>query len=418
MTDPIRAKDWNPPADIDVVVPAGYWQAGASLIPPVAANRSRWFQEMREFYQGVRTVGAIRLNYFRRACEFYGNLLASFPPSVEGREQTNRAFAEALGAVGTDLTRYGTSLTATWREGDARKSMQIQPDNWFPLDNGDDAVFTWGPYTAPGIRSVGIHWVQEGRSEHWLTEGTNLKERIPSLEADIPFRLHVNNRPPIITASGVGTSMFPDMITLVSELEKRIASMSGVLQKHTNPLLLVIKDSMLDSEFDGTDGVGAAALQGELDDIMIADRIEDSDIMKVGHEYKDARFLTWDPQMQAAQAHREAVEDALFSTTSVPAALYASDRSILATGVAMRRLFVPTYVALETLRHRMRPVLADMAADWEGRPVSVQDLEWPNPLDKLDEQVILQGATSPQAGQPGSSKGIDGRTDPDGQEDA
>ena len=395
-----KAKDYNLPDDADIVVEPDYWsKGGRSLTPPIALNRNAWFDDMRNFYLGLNTEKNIRINYFRRAAEFVGNMLAAFPPKLEGAQKANRVFAECLSAMGTDLVRYGVSINLTNRVGDQRKSVQINPQNWYPLSNGETLVMTWGPYIQQGLRMIGLHYIEDGKSEFWSTDGVTLKERMGEpqyMDAldETRMELHMVQRFPLITGSGLGTSMYPDMISLVKELENRVGNVSSILDEHVNPILMLSKKPTSDVDFNPQAGELAA---GGLARLNVRDIVIDEDgkrYLFLGGDYDDGKYLTWDPQMQASQSHTQMIEDALFSATSIPAAMYAADRSILATGVALRRLFLPNYTMLETLRHRILPVIADMFSTWENREVDEDDIEWINPYDIVDQQAILQG--SPQ----------------------
>jgi len=57
-------------------------------------------------------------------------------------------------------------------------------------------------------------------------------------------------------------------------------------------------------------------------------------------------------------------------------------------------VFAPTYLALQSAQRFLRPRVANACAvalrlaGYEGVEVEV---EWPNPLDRLDEQRVIQG---------------------------
>ena len=104
-------------------------------------------------------------------------------------------------------------------------------------------------------------------------------------------------------------------------------------------------------------------------------------------------FVQWDAQQQASFSHIDRIEDALFDMSALPSGLgRMADK--LASGASLRRLWAPTYVLLETIRSDIMLSLAD-AVDAAGAMLGVDPgeyaIEWPTPLDALDEQRIIQG---------------------------
>ena len=84
--------------------------------------------------------------------------------------------------------------------------------------------------------------------------------------------------------------------------------------------------------------------------------------------------------------------DDLFSTTGIPAALYAADRSALASGTALKRVFAPTYTMIHSLQARVLPQLMEIIevlGQLSGVATDSMELTWGNPLDRLDTQTVL-----------------------------
>ena len=390
-----RARDWNPPT-LDVVVSGHTWQIGAPVVPEVAWPRHQWFHAMREYYDGQRTLHPLRLNFFRRAARFYADLLAAHPPHVVDDEYApiNRGLAEWVHTAGIDLVRFGTSVAQSWVQDGQVQVQDVFPGLWWPSPNGAVVAYNGPEIDQGGARQLVIYDYIAGSVSLHAATGDSITDFAGEMWRDqvaLPH-LHAVIRPPRLGWYH-GSSMYPDLISLVDELERRDSKMSRILDRHAEPILHLEPDPMMDPLLDAQDGEEASARR-------VAEAVNfwnsrDEGLQVLQAEYKSARYLTWDAQMQAAATHRDYVANAIYDSTAIPAALQNDSRGILATGTSLRRLFLPLHAQLETLRHTARHTALDMANAWSAdlglAALQDGDLVWENPLEVIDRQVFLQG---------------------------
>lgn len=409
-----RARDWNPPP-LDIIVDGYQWGEGAEVVPHVALSRYQWFADMRDYYDGTKTLQPIRLNYPRRAARFYADLMAAYPPKVDDPmyAPVNRGLAEWVHTAGIDLVRYGTSVAQSWVDAGQVRVQDVFPGLWWPSPNGPMVAY-YGPQIREDQevrqltlfdyrnRSVSFHAVTGDSIVGY--DGTLWRD-----QAEIPH-IHSVIRPPRLGWYH-GSSMYPDLIALVEELERRDSKMSRILDRHAEPFLHLERDPMMDPLLDPQDAETASARR-------VTEAVEFWDskmegVQAIKSEYKSAKYLTWDAQLLAASAHRDYIANAVYDSTAIPAALQNDSRGILATGTSLRRLFLPLHAQLEALRHTAMHTALDMANAW-ARDLNLAAVEedalvWENPLEVIDRQVFLQGKPSDFEGQ----DGLDSSTVPD-----
>ena len=147
---PGSTRDLSPVA-MDVVVPIDYWRQGAAYPPDGAKPRVDRLQLYRDLFDGMAQPERVRTNYYRRSSTFIGDLLASFPPMVEGIDDefakaVNRQLALAAYCIGVDQTRYGVADLRPLIDDTGPLIECADPRTWFPADEVDtDAFVSFGP---------------------------------------------------------------------------------------------------------------------------------------------------------------------------------------------------------------------------------------------------------------------------------
>lgn len=393
----------------DVVVPAAYWQEGAAYPPASAHRRTQRLNLYQDLYDGRGCDLAVRANYYRRTADFLASLLASFPPMVAGLADdaftaaANAGLADAAHALGLDQTRYGTCILRASGNMDGDPWIQdLDPRAWFPTDERNHDVWVQfkadlgdGPTEihiqrmSPEAWRTDVHAYADGQIGRWLraasAPGTGERVSLP-----LPA--------PPSDLGNWGTAMFDDMAPLVAELARRATQTSGMLDMHASPVLSVTREptSMPQIMVPGQDAnrtVELVYLQG----------LREQPTMVLPDGFSDARYVVWDAQLQGAFQHVRHIEDALFSATGIPAALYAADRSALASGTALKRVFAPTYVRMHDVQRRARPVLLKLVHQLGmqmGVDTAAAAIEWDNPLDALDTQTVVQTSEDPEEDEP------------------
>lgn len=222
--------------------------------------------------------------------------------------------------------------------------------------------------------------------EH-LVEGPPLQEVFPTLEPgvhktgidEIPMVFIPNNRK---AGSFWGRSEFPRISPIIEALEKRMAQLDEVLDKHARPKLIV--------------GPGTLDENGKL-------QLEDFDIIEVESSILDKavmpEYLTWDMQIEAIKHQIEKLEEYFFILTETSPASFGLERdgSQVESARALRFKAHRTINKVEDLRDPFGDAIRKMlriaqklevSADYDYE-VSRVKLEWPDPIIEDDTQEAL-----------------------------
>ena len=215
-------------------------------------------------------------------------------------------------------------------------------------------------------------------------------EQIESGPAASTRMLYPVTLPP--TTGQWGRSAYLDMWDLAEELARRFSSNSQTLDDYARPMLVVKGAAATQVSYSGP----TERLQLQAKAAMLNfDDGRRQPIWGLPPGIDDISFVEWDAQQQASFAHIDRIEDTLFDMTALPSGLgRMADK--LASGASLRRLWAPTYVLLETIRSAVALNLesaVEAAAELLNINVDGFTIDWPNPLDQLDEQRIIQGGT-------------------------
>ena len=399
----------NVPSNMAALVPLTYWQTGAPTCPEAAADRLSHLATLAKLSRGsledLGLIQPVQANYWGRAASFLASLFASFPPTISGIDPTiseplTRSLRTALTGTMYDVVRFGTGLLRlrTNMRGEP-KIEHLDPRCWFPAASmealADEAWADAIVVADPGsniVRVLTLVPFQYSLSEYICADNDLLGTRLsqvtgPSSMTRPLFPVGVT---PLL--GEWGRSPYIDLTAMALELGKRFSGNSKTLDRYAMPMLVMKGRTAAMVHYEGPGQ--QQALRAKASTMTFEDGRQEP-VWCLPEGIESVEFVSWDAQQQASFSHIDRVEDAMFAMSALP---YGIGRmaEALASGASLRRLWLPTYVLLEQLRGTLieQISLACVAAgemlDIPVEPDSV-NIEWPNPLDIIDEQRIVQG---------------------------
>lgn len=381
---------------LDVVLPVDYFRPGVDYSPKGADHRSLFLEDMEARYANRQPSSPlVRVNYYRKAANFYAQLLTSYPPKMVGVDDeeftmsVNRQLAMAAYHIGLDQTKFGTVVLRPMVVDSAPIIEIVDPRRFYPTEDPDtDILLSFGNDLGDGFTTITVQVVSPETIEvstyklerHILGELLN-REVYPGFGVRGVFP-----EPSYPSDMGnFGTSMFVDMAPLIDELNRRYTKLSTILDRHSDPILVFKKYRQ--------SGVGDPA--GSSRGMHRAERLHLSeqrshDVMALEGAYEEAGYLSWDAQLLSTMQHISNIEDTLFSTTGV---LYSQDGNAVASGTSLKRVFFDAYTNIHTMQELIVPDLefiVQLLAGSVGYSMDGISVEWGNPLDHIDTQAVLQ----------------------------
>ena len=458
----------------ELQVPLDYWKQHASIVPGDVGRRVNQLKHFLSLYQGDYSlywnedeVIPVRVNVHKLVAIFMADALASFPPSFEfdgGEIDLPPRFIQTLQnglyCALVDHIRFGTSLLMV-EQGDYGPEVKApMPIYWYPADKGADVLAVkrgkeielyineppgmlvhevWSnidddAQTVSGTGSLGERLNQDmqlaGTEAGWEVIQRWSTGRATTL-------INIPRRP---ETGDWGNALYLDITHLAVELTRRLSQNSLILTEHGWPrevLLPNIDDQFgetLDALLDAETGVdeGKAAVDWLTQRTRLG-QWRKSTIGVLSRKYRDIKYLQWTGRLNDHFNQIDEVKQDLYVQTSVPPALYGDGMSNFpASGEALKKQFVRTYLYLKQLQATF---LAEMrkavliGAMFDGAGVSQLEemaegmvIHWPNVFDidqaqgetVLDDNVETQGeeqteqTTTPVAAQNGANGNVPG----------
>lgn len=398
------------PDDMAATVPLDYWKPGQPIAPEACADRLRHLKDLADISDGDTTAlgsnPSVQANYWGRAASFLAALFSAFPPTIDGAPPQiavplQRSLRTAMAPAMYDVVRFGTGLLRLRIAQTGRPALEhVDTQNWFPShtvemlnDNrAGDAIIAHGG--AGDDKWAQILTIEPGKWEldTYDFDGDNLKDQTDTQTGEssqlrplVPIAL--------TPAKGEwGRSAYIDLTPMAAELGRRFSSNSTTLDRYAMPMLVVKGRAAAMVSYEGPEEMQSLQAKAA---VMSFDDGRQEPVWMLPEGIDDVGFVQWDAQQQASFSHIDRVEDAMFAMSALP---YGIGRlaEALASGASLRRLWLPTYVLLEELRNKLVDQLADAVAaagEMLDTPVDPDTVEinWPNPLDTIDEQRIIQG---------------------------
>ena len=338
-----------------------------------------------------RSYARVLVNSFRQACLFKADLLTSTEivqtPEVVPAQQLQNVASRAVVLQERD---GGAIVNAGVNEAGPFLRV-IDPSCWFPRADGGTVVAV--PYTSDEAPTslpdrLRMHVVEpDGRTMEFLFDYTSLYSRgsLISRRAlpDRNWFVKIVRAPEV---PGWGTSLFDDLAPVLVEYAVRMTSYSKILNAHESPMLnLFVSDEDM-PDFGGSTPVEAERWREGADDdargraAQAAAELRRMDVSVGLDSSAKLQYLTWDGQLAASNAYLERLEQQVSKVSGIPLTLMQGQE--VASGVALRRLFLPLYASTLAVLNDTRYALETALSAIVGG--SAVKLEWPHPFDFQD----------------------------------
>jgi hypothetical protein len=367
-----------------------------------------WIRLLREDQQATLEIA---LNWHKRLTTLFADLLLGEPPRISAGDQDseeqqaveriiedNGLFNVAY-EVALDVSRYGTGLFKVRYDGRVIIEGQ-QPAIWFPVVSPDNIkeiqahVLAWayeedtqerGKTVIKKHLQTEIHEKGKITTARYPVEngiiGSALEYQETETGIDEFLLVPVNN---ILTTDRVsGLDDYSDLDSIIQELEVRIAQISRILDKHTDPNMYG-PDTAL--EHDPATGQWSYRGGGKY--------------FPVSQGEQPPGYVTWDGQLEAAFRQIDLLMEQLYILSETSAAAFGQLKAGLAeSGTALRRLMMAPLAKVNRIRMRFDPALKEVLwlasllekAQGMAGAVVLEDIhiDWKDGLPD-DEQELTQ----------------------------
>ncbi len=354
-----------------------FLQQGKPWPPPAELERLETYRKNRLLFEGKhemvfrdwirllrddqKATLEIVLNWHRRLSTLWADLLLGEPPKITAGERgtpeqqtvdrlinDNQLFNAAY-EVALDTSRYATGLFKVRYDGKGIIEAQ-QPAVWFPVVAPDNIkhvqghVLAW-TYEIDDTEYLKAEIHERGKIatvEHILANGTiagEISREEVATGIDDFLVVPVNN---LLTTDRVtGLDDYSDLDSIIQEIETRIAQISRILDKHSDPNMYG-PDTTL--EHDPTTGQWGYRSGGKY--------------FPVGQGEQPPGYVTWDGQLEAAFRQIDLLMEQLYILSETSAAAFGQLKSGLAeSGTALRRLMMAPLAKTNRIRLRFDPAL-------------------------------------------------------------
>lgn len=350
---------------------------GRQWPPPEESERLRIYSENRKLFEGKhsevftewikllrddqKATLEIILNWHKRLSVLWADLLLGEPPRITAGEQgspeqqtveriveTNN-FINTAYEVALDISRFGTGLFKVGFDGRAIITGQ-QPGVWFPVVMPDDVKEIVAHVLAYAYEENDINYLKAEIHERGkittalflLKDGViesqqGLEEKETGVDDFLV--IPVNN---ILTTDRVtGLDDYSDLDSIIQELEIRVAQISRILDKHSDPNMYG-PDTAL--EHDPITGEWTYRGGGKY--------------FPVSQGEAPPGYVTWDGKLEAAFKQIDLLMEQLYILSETSAAAFGQLKVGLAeSGTALRRLMMAPLAKTNRIRLRFDPAL-------------------------------------------------------------
>lgn len=363
-----------------------FLRPGQTWPPPGEAERLARYSQNRLLFEGKheqvfdewvkllrddkQATLEIVLNWHKRLSLLWADLLLGEPPRISAGEPNSseqQQIERLIGGnqlhnvayeVALDVSCYGTGLFKVRYDGGRSIIEAQQPEVWFPvvkLDNVKEIVahvLAWTYFE----NTTGVSGQKE--SERLKCEihergritsqcyhlkngkiGQLVEEQEQATGVDGFLVVPVNN---ILTSSRViGLDDYRDLDSILQELEIRVAQISRILDKHTDPNMYgpdtALEQNAKTGEWDFRGG---------------------GKYFPVGSGDSPPGYVTWEGQLGAAFKQIDLLMEQLYVLSETSAAAFGQLKSGLAeSGTALKRLMMTPLAKVNRIRMRFDPAL-------------------------------------------------------------
>ncbi len=405
-----------------------FLQTGKPWPPPAEVERLETYRKNRLLFEGKhelvfrdwirllrddqKATLELVLNWHRRLSTLWADLLLGEPPKITAGERgtpeqqtvdrlinDNQLFNAAY-EVALDTSRYATGLFKVRYDGRGIIEAQ-QPAVWYPVvapDNVKDIqahVLAW-TYEIDEAEYLKAEIHERGKIttvEHILANGTIAGEiSREEVETGIDDFLVVPVHNLLTSDRVTGLDDYSDLDTIIQELEVRVAQISRILDKHSDPNMYGPESAI---EVDGDTGREVFKGGGKF--------------FPVGPDEKPPGYVTWEGQLEAAFKQLDFLMEQLYILSETSPAAFGQLKSGLAeSGSALRRLMMAPLAKTNRIRLRFDPALKRVlkltseleAAQGMANAVKLEEvhIDWQDGLPDDDMEITQIEATRYNAG--------------------
>lgn len=350
--------------------------------PPCEADRLQKYKENKALYKGkhnevykdwVRLLRddkkatlEIILNWHKRLSKLWGDLLLSEPPKIttgsSPKDQQeidsiieNNNLLNTLYEVVVDISRFGDGILNIYTDGRKGRIGSSQPGIWFPVVDKNNIknviyhVMAWTYTEVDGNKqkvylNVQIH--ERGKITKRLFLLEDGKKIISQVGSDSVVNTYVDDFL-IIPVSNVVTSDdvygdddYTDLDSIIQEMEIRIAQISRILDKHSDPNMYGDESALEEDEN------GKVTFRGG------------GKFFPVAQGGTEPGYVVWDAQLDANWKELEFLLSQLYIISETSAACFGELKQGMAeSGSALRRLMMAPLAKTQRIRMRIDPAV-------------------------------------------------------------
>lgn len=349
--------------------------------PSSEVDRLRKYQENKKLFKGKhnevykdwvrllrddqKAILEIILNWHKRLSKLWGDLLLSEPPKITTSSSTDQKEIDNIMEVNNllntlyeatiDISRYGDGILNIYTDGKQGRIGSSQPGIWFPVTDKNNIknvlyhVMAWTYIEANGSNpkvylNIQIH--EKGKITkrlYILQDGKKIAQQVGNDEVintgvDDFLIIPINN---VVTSDDIyGDDDYTDLDSIVQEMEIRIAQISRILDKHSDP-------NMYGDE---------AALE-EDDDGNVSFR-GGGKFFPVSEGGTPPGYVVWNAQLDANWKELEFLLSQLYIISETSAACFGDLKQGMAeSGSALRRLMMAPLAKTQRIRMRVDPAV-------------------------------------------------------------
>ncbi len=366
----------------------------------------------------------IILNWHKRLSLLWADLLLSEPPKITvGKEgSTEQQDADRIiednslinlaHEITIDISRYGDGLFNIYNNGKRGVISSSPPRIWFPVVDKDNIknvlyhVLAWTYKEGPEGKQkeylkVQIHEVGKYREKVFLLDEAKIKSVVQeekTVETDLDDFAVIPVHNTMTSESIYGFDDYADLDSILQEIEIRIAQISRILDKHSDPNMYGDESALEVDEH-----TGQTVFKGG------------GKFFPVSQGGEKPGYLVWDAQLESNWKELDFLLNQLYIISETSAACFGDLKQGLAeSGSALRRLMMAALAKTQRIRMNMDPALKkavrlcskiNKASDLTKKPITIF---WKDGLPRDDrEEAEIMGI---RTGASGGEKTISRRT--------
>ena len=323
-----------------------------------------WVRLLRE---DKKATLEIILNWHKRISVLWADLLIGEPPKITvGKDSSaeqveidniveNNELLNTVYQIVIDISRFGTGIFNIYNDGSNGIIDITPPSIWYPVVSPDNIkkisyhVLAWTVSVKQGNSTTAYLKVQiheKGKytlRQYMLRDGTILKEieepkSIQTGLSDFAI-IPIHN---IVTSDTVfGADDYSDLDSILQEMEIRIAQISRILDKHSDPNMYGDEATL-----DENPETGEVTFLGG------------GKFFPVSENGEKPGYLVWDAQLDANWKELEFLLSQLYILSETSAAAFGELKAGMAeSGSALKRLMLAPLAKTQRIRLRVDPAL-------------------------------------------------------------